>query len=107
MKKKVKRKKKSEDEVAMMEASSGIFYFNASVADDSGDNGSVFDIFSNSSSSLDANATRESFVPYEKRLATYIVPAIFMLIFIIGVLGNGCLILIFFRHRAMRNVPNT
>jgi hypothetical protein len=91
----------------MMEASSGIFYFNASVSDDGGVNGSMYDLNDNSSTALDGNLTRDSYVPYEQRLATYIIPAIFTLIFIIGVLGNGCLILIFFRHRAMRNVPNT
>lgn len=55
----------------------------------------------------DAANMSEPYVPYEERFATYIIPLIFALIFIIGVLGNGCLILIFFRHRAMRNVPNT
>lgn len=32
---------------------------------------------------------------------------VFTIIFLIGVLGNGTLILIFIRHRNMRNVPNT
>jgi hypothetical protein len=95
------------EDAAMMQASLAIFYSNASVIDEGGVNGFAFDVLDNSSSGLDANSTRDSFVPYEQRLATYIVPAVFTLIFIIGVLGNGCLILIFFRHRAMRNVPNT
>lgn len=38
---------------------------------------------------------------------TYIVPIVFSLIFFVGVLGNGTLVLIFLRHRIMRNVPNT
>jgi hypothetical protein len=47
------------------------------------------------------------YVPYEKRLETYIVPVVFALIFFVGVVGNGTLVLIFIRHRKMRNVPNT
>jgi hypothetical protein len=46
------------------------------------------------------------YVPYTERLETYIVPVLFAIIFIIGILGNGVLILIFLRHRTMRNVPN-
>jgi hypothetical protein len=47
------------------------------------------------------------YVPYNKRPETYIVPVLFALIFVVGVLGNGTLVLIFIRHRNMRNVPNT
>ncbi|XP_059476265.1 neuropeptide CCHamide-1 receptor-like [Neocloeon triangulifer] len=47
------------------------------------------------------------YVPYEQRPETYIVPVVFAIIFVVGVLGNGSLILIFARHRRMRNVPNT
>ncbi|XP_074040972.1 neuropeptide CCHamide-2 receptor [Leptinotarsa decemlineata] len=47
------------------------------------------------------------YVQYEERLETYIVPVLFLMIFLIGVLGNGSLVLIFIRHRALRNVPNT
>lgn len=49
-------------------------------------------------------------VPYEDykyRPETYLVPIIFGLIFIVGVVGNGTLIVVFIRHRTMRNVPNT
>lgn len=49
-------------------------------------------------------------VPYESytmRPETYMVPIIFILIFLVGVLGNGLLVLVFIRHSAMRNVPNT
>ena len=47
------------------------------------------------------------YIPYNKRPETYIVPVLFALIFVVGVLGNGTLVLIFIRHRNMRNVPNT
>lgn len=49
----------------------------------------------------------EPFQPYIERPETYIVPFIFALIFIIGVVGNGTLVAVFVRHKAMRNVPNT
>jgi bombesin receptor subtype-3 len=48
-----------------------------------------------------------AYVPYNERPETYIVPVLFAIIFVVGVLGNGTLILIFARHRRMRNVPNT
>ncbi|XP_066996428.2 neuropeptide CCHamide-1 receptor-like [Anabrus simplex] len=48
-----------------------------------------------------------SVTPYSERLETYIVPALFAVIFLVGVLGNGTLVFIFLRHRNMRNVPNT
>lgn len=48
----------------------------------------------------------EEFVPYEQRLETYIVPTLFALIFLVGVIGNGTLIFVFIRHRTMRSVPN-
>lgn len=47
------------------------------------------------------------YIPYNERPETYFVPVIFFLIFIVGVLGNGTLVIIFLRHRTMRNVPNT
>jgi hypothetical protein len=83
----------------IMDANTGIYYTNS-------ENNSLLE-YLNNSSNLEANVTVIDFTPYEKRLATYIVPIIFALIFIIGVLGNGCLILIFFKHRTMRNIPNT
>ncbi|KAB0792972.1 hypothetical protein PPYR_12592 [Photinus pyralis] len=48
-----------------------------------------------------------TYTPYPERPETYIVPVVFFIIFIVGVLGNGTLVVIFLRHRAMRNVPNT
>ena len=52
------------------------------------------------------NTTDLPYTEYSQRPETYIIPVLFALIFFIGVVGNGCLILIFFRHRTMRNVPN-
>lgn len=85
-----------------MEMNSANYFLNGSSLDDSNVNISLLEYLNNTTV-----AEGNAFVPYEKRLATYIIPLIFALIFIIGVLGNGCLILIFFKHRAMRNVPNT
>lgn len=48
----------------------------------------------------------DSYVPYSMRPETYIIPVLFAIIFIIGVIGNGTLIVIFLKHRSMRNVPN-
>ncbi|VVC95658.1 unnamed protein product [Leptidea sinapis] len=49
----------------------------------------------------------EVYLPYSQRVETYVVPILFAFIFIIGVLGNGALVAVFIRHKAMRNVPNT
>lgn len=49
----------------------------------------------------------DEYVPYSSRPETYIVPVVFAMIFVVGVLGNGTLVLVFVRHRSMRNVPNT
>ncbi|CAH0564396.1 unnamed protein product [Brassicogethes aeneus] len=54
-----------------------------------------------------ANSTIIDYIPYEKRPETYIVPVVFFIIFVVGVIGNGTLVVIFLRHRTMRNVPNT
>lgn len=72
----------------------------------------------NSTESLIDNWTQEThfenystteipYQDYEFRFETYVVPLIFGIIFIVGVLGNGTLVVVFLRHRAMRNVPNT
>lgn len=50
---------------------------------------------------------QSEYTPYDERPETYIVPAVFAIIWIVGVLGNGTLVVVFLRHRAMRNVPNT
>ncbi|CAD7011577.1 neuropeptide CCHamide-1 receptor [Ceratitis capitata] len=54
-----------------------------------------------------AAVTEIPFVPYVMRPETYIVPVLFALIFIVGMLGNGTLIVVFLGVRQMRNVPNT
>lgn len=49
----------------------------------------------------------DGYTPYNKRPETFIVPVLFAFIYIVGVLGNGTLVIIFLRHRSMRNIPNT
>ncbi|XP_011142848.1 neuropeptide CCHamide-1 receptor isoform X1 [Harpegnathos saltator] len=46
------------------------------------------------------------YVPYDQRPETYIVPIVFSIILVVGVTGNGTLILILLCHANMRNVPN-
>lgn len=60
-------------------------------------------------SALDGFDTDSSFayVPPLQRPETIFITILFLLIFIVGVLGNGTLVIIFFRHRSMRNIPNT
>lgn len=53
------------------------------------------------------NLTESEYTPYEDRLETYLVPVLFAIIFIVGVLGNGTLVIVYVRHRGMRNAPNT
>ncbi|KAL5275198.1 GPRGRP1 family protein [Megaselia abdita] len=53
------------------------------------------------------NSTNETnYVSYDLRVETYIVPVLFAIFFVVGVVGNGTLIIVFFRVRPMRNVPN-
>ncbi|KAJ9595789.1 hypothetical protein L9F63_013033, partial [Diploptera punctata] len=61
---------------------------------------------SNISFPNETNSTPVPYIEYVYRPETYIVPILFAFIFIIGVVGNGTLVLIFIRHRNMRNVPN-
>jgi len=61
------------------------------------------DVF-NASSEMEYD---NEYVPYAQRAETYIVPAIFSLILIVGVAGNGILVLILLCHTSMRNIPNT
>lgn len=58
-------------------------------------------------SSAVTTVTETPYVPYGRRPETYIVPILFALIFVVGVLGNGTLIVVFLSVRQMRNVPNT
>lgn len=60
---------------------------------------------SSSEEQFDVNETME-YIPMSMRPETYIVPVLFAIIFIIGVIGNGTLIVIFIKERSMRNVPN-
>jgi bombesin receptor subtype-3 len=53
------------------------------------------------------NVSIDTYTPYNERPETYIIPIVFGIIFIVGILGNGTLVLIFLRHRNMRNIPNT
>ena len=96
--------RKSEQRQEKMEFITELYYDNITSFNDN----STFPFSDNiNSSDFDnSSVTEVPYTEYEDRLETYIIPAIFALIFIIGVLGNGCLILIFFRHRTMRNVPN-
>lgn len=49
----------------------------------------------------------DSYVPYDQRPETYIVPVVFLLILVVGVIGNGILVFTLVCHASMRNVPNT
>lgn len=53
------------------------------------------------------NESAHDYVPYEKRLETYIVPVLFFIIFVVGIVGNWTVCVIFIKHPSMRNVPNT
>ncbi|KAH9511512.1 neuropeptide CCHamide-1 receptor isoform X3 [Dermatophagoides farinae] len=46
------------------------------------------------------------YIPYESRPETYIVPIIFFFIFVVGTIGNGTVIYIFYQHKSMRTVAN-
>lgn len=65
----------------------------------------VLNVSRNSGLSEYANSDNV-YVSYDQRPETYIVPVVFSLILIVGVMGNGILILILLCHPNMRNVPN-
>lgn len=67
------------------------------------------DIFNISidNTTFETESNRSGYIPYAERPETYIVPIIFSLILIVGVVGNGVLILILLCDSSMRNVPNT
>lgn len=67
-------------------------------------NNNTFNSFHTNASTI---APSSNYVPYNLRPETYIVPVLFAFIFIVGVVGNGTLILVFMGVRQMRNVPNT
>lgn len=64
-------------------------------------------IYSTQNSDLNNGPIDVPYEDYKYRPETYMVPIMFGIIFVVGVVGNGTLIIVFIRHRAMRNVPNT
>ena len=62
--------------------------------------------FIENKSSFINNSEEINYVPYELRPETYVVPILFALIFVVGLIGNGTLIYVFFRFRSMRTIPN-
>lgn len=68
------------------------------------------EVASNGSRSILESGAEEpisEYVPLSERPETYFVPILFFIIFVVGTLGNGTLVIIFLKHRTMRNVPNT
>ena len=60
------------------------------------------------SSTSDPELNIGDYVAYDQRPETYIVPLVFGIIFLAGLIGNGCLICIFCREPSVRSsVPNT
>lgn len=53
------------------------------------------------------NSTEGDVVPYSARIETYLVPILFSIIFVSGIVGNWTVCAIFIKHSSMRNVPNT
>ncbi|RWS24191.1 [Phe13]-bombesin receptor-like protein [Leptotrombidium deliense] len=54
-----------------------------------------------------SNTSRTDYVPYERRPETYVVPIIFAIVFIAGLIGNVSIVYFFIRHKKVRTVPNT
>jgi bombesin-like receptor 3 len=63
----------------------------------------------NITTQLNLEETNEDdpYIPYKERPETYIVPILFFLILVVGVIGNGVLVFTLLRHANMRNIPNT
>ena len=55
----------------------------------------------------DDDDDQDGYIEYRDRPETYVVPILFSVIFLVGVLGNGSLIYVLCRHKSMRSVPNT
>lgn len=51
-------------------------------------------------------STEPPYYPIHERPETYIVPIVFLFIFVVGAVGNGTLVFLFARYPNMRNVPN-
>jgi hypothetical protein len=98
---------KKKNVTTMTENNNFVFYSEADAMDTMMmDNFSYYGDMENATL-LNMNVTEQPYVPYEHRPETYIVPILFAIIFLVGILGNGTLVVVFIRHRAMRNVPNT
>lgn len=63
--------------------------------------------WNSSSTALNSTLENGAYIPYELRPETYIVPMVFIVVFFVGLLGNGTLVYIFIRNRSMRSIPNT
>jgi hypothetical protein len=57
-------------------------------------------------SSANNTLSINDYYDYTERPETYIVPVLFAIIFVVGMIGNVTLVLIFVRNKQMRNVPN-
>ncbi|XP_026805202.1 neuropeptide CCHamide-1 receptor-like, partial [Rhopalosiphum maidis] len=57
-------------------------------------------------SSANSTLSINDYYDYTERPETYIVPVLFAIIFVVGMIGNVTLVLIFVRNKQMRNVPN-
>ena len=53
------------------------------------------------------NTTESDYLPWDERIETYLVPVLFSIIFVSGIVGNWTICAIFIKHASMRNVPNT
>jgi hypothetical protein len=60
----------------------------------------------NESAALNASSDNSTQVQQRFNVEQYIVPVVFGLIFLLGVIGNGSLMFIIFRYKSMRNLPN-
>ena len=69
-------------------------------------NQSEYAAFPDNSHNDSGSYVEEKYVPYHLRPETYIVPVVFGIIFIAGVVGNGSLLMMFCRHKDMRSAPN-
>ena len=62
--------------------------------------------FPENSPNDNSSYVEEQYVSYNLRPETFIVPVVFGIIFIAGVVGNGSLLMMFCRHKDMRSAPN-
>ncbi|PSN35973.1 hypothetical protein C0J52_25240 [Blattella germanica] len=51
--------------------------------------------------------SEENIKNYHEIFQYYVFPSVFIIVFTIGIVGNGTLLLIFLRHKEFRTVPNT